>query len=130
MKIIKTGCSRWVCLIGKYAIKFPNPTTKRSWLNGLLANMQEADFTTLKSDKLCPVLFSAWFGLLIVMPRCEPLTDTDFLNFAESQTTRENSITSAIFLMLDCGEFKQMIEYKTNSFGWLNGKIVALDYGN
>jgi hypothetical protein len=48
------------------------PTRLLSWkhfLYGLLANMQEAQFSKTSWPELCPVLWSLPGGFLVVMPR-------------------------------------------------------------
>lgn len=114
-KIIKTGVTRLVILIGSIAFKLPR--FDYGWgggLRGLLANMQEKTFHTL-SDKACPVLFSIPGGWLIVMPRCQPLTD-DQWNDLQSQGVYD-------YLPIP-------VEFKRDSFGVLNNEIVAVDYGS
>jgi len=113
MKICN-GTTRLVILIGKWAIKIPQ--IKYSWklfLNGLLANMQEVEFSTLKDDRVCPILFYVSGGWVVVMPKCDIISEEDFLN-------------------LDIDKFHPTIpvENKRNSFGYYNGNIVAIDYGS
>ncbi len=74
-KIIRTGVTRLVILVGTIAFKIPR--FDNGWaagLRGLLANIQEETFYSI-SDKACPVLASIPGGWLIAMPRCQPLTD-------------------------------------------------------
>lgn len=115
MKIVN-GCTRKVLLIGKYAIKIPQ--TGYTWalfLNGLLGNMQEVAFYKTKDKRLCPVLFSFLGGWLLVMPRCEHLPNM------------ERPVDIDYFWK---GDFKVPVEYKPDSFGIYQNRIVALDYGS
>jgi hypothetical protein len=114
-KIIKTGVTRIVVLVSKYAIKMPRADygwTK--FLQGLLANMQEAQFSGMPG--VCPVLLAIPGGFLNVMLRAEPLTGEIpawvFKKFCERE------------------DYRIPAEYKTDSFGVLNGCLVAVDYGN
>jgi len=105
-----------VILTRKYAIKIPR--FDYGWaqgLRGLLANMQEVEFSSL-NNKACPVLFHIFGGWLLVMPRCEPLSDNDW-----------NMIKSTCV-----GDWLPIpVEYrKRDSFGILDGRIVAVDYGS
>lgn len=115
---IKKGSTRWVILTKRYAVKVPSLYSWTNFLWGLLANMQEVRFSKVEafSDKVCPVLFSIPLGFLLIMPKVKILTGPEFLAFnAEG------------FLM--CEEGFIPAEIKRDSFGWLDGRIVAIDYG-
>lgn len=114
---IAYGCTRTVWLIGQYAFKFPAMSEWRLFLLGLLANMQERVFSRAGWPELCPVLWSLPGGWLVVMRRARLMTDEEFEAFdAESWAER--------------GDYTVPVEYKSDSFGWVNGSIVAVDYGN
>lgn len=63
---------------------------------------------------------------MIVMPRCQPLTDDEYLSevavdwarIVGDETDLEPPYSSAL-----------PVEMKSCSFGRLNGRIVAVDYG-
>ena len=105
------GATRIVLLVGGYAVKLPRLNTWRTFLNGLLANMQEREFSLTGWPELCPVLFSFPGGWLVVMRRARPLTYCEF----EAVDMR--------------GFGGIPVEGKRDSFGWLDGRIVAVDYG-
>ncbi len=114
---VANGCTRKVFLIGKYAIKIPQISYQwRHFLLGLLANMQEKHFSDMKDDRMCPVLFAAWGGWILIMPRCEELSNCQY-----------HSINISEFWE---GQFKVPVEQKQSSFGIYKGKIVAIDYGS
>lgn len=123
MEINQQGCSRLVVLTKRYAFKFPaiiNSTNGLSWksfLNGLLANMQEVQFGRSYFEGLCPITFFIPGGFLVVMPRVTELTDEEFLKMD-------------IESFIDRGDYCLPVERKANSFGWLAGEVVAIDYGN
>lgn len=110
--MLKYGTTRTVLLIGNFAFKFPSCVEWRLFLQGLLANMQEKKFSGFHPD-LCPVKFSIPGGFLIVMPRCKPLSRDEY---------EDN--------LIELSDFGIPVEPKLDSVGWLNGKIVAVDYGN
>ena len=93
-------------------------------MKGLLCNMQEKDFSSVASisDRLCPVLFALPGGFLNVMPRCRPMTDEEFLNFDYSAFVTYGGHNGV--------QFELPVEEKTSSFGWLNSRVVAIDYGS
>jgi len=114
---ISHGSTRTVLLTKKYAIKIPSFVEYKLFLQGLLANMQEVAFSKTGWPELCPVLFYIPFGIITVMPRCEPLTREQFDKLDYFMfTLRENYVLT-------------FVEHKIDSFGILNGKIVAVDYG-
>lgn len=128
----KNGCTRKVFLIGNYAIKIPQINYGwRPFLNGLLANMQEVSFSKVKDKRICPVLFSFKGGWLIIMPRCEYLTNFQFelLNI-KTFWGKETKASNGYY-----GDCEIPVEHKIDSFGWykwnkVNNKIVAIDYGS
>jgi hypothetical protein len=115
----KTGATREVFFVGRWAVKVPKIT--RGWyqfLCGLLANIQERELSKLNRRELCPVSFSLPGGWLVVMPKATPLTDQQLETFDMLE-----------FLMPDDG-LALPVEPKGNSFGMLDGRIVAVDYGS
>lgn len=123
---IKGGCTRHCLLIGNYAIKIPR--LNYGWqlfLRGLLGNMQEVHFNTMKDDRMAPVIFNIPGGWLIVMPRCKELTLAEY-----------EDVDRKMFDSNYCHETQEFTkcrvpaESKASSFGWYNGKIVAIDYGS
>lgn len=112
------GATRWVFLTKRYAIKIPGLSSWSQFLTGLLANMQECVFSKAGWPELCPVIFSIRGGWLVVMPRATPLSYTSWVSFDyESFTT-------------DHPDYDVPVENKRSSFGRLNGRIVAIDYGS
>jgi hypothetical protein len=117
-----------VLLVGRWAIKVPN--FRYGWtlfLKGLLANMQERGWWRHWQEGrhlMCPVLFSDPLGFLVVMPRCEEikrhLTDDEAMPFFYGVPSSETSR----------GYVGLSVEDKSDSFGLLDGRIVAIDYGN
>ena len=116
---LEYGCTRRVLLIGRYAIKVPAMREWRLFLLGLLANMQEAVFSKAGWPELCPVLFAVPGGFLIVMRRARVLTDEEF-----------HALDLGHTCWLDRGDYVIPAELKSDSFGYLDGRLVAVDYGN
>lgn len=117
MKRITIGISRTVFLVGRYAIKVPcGRYGWAKWLRGLLANMQERSFGRAGYEGFCPVLFADPLGFVVVMRRADPLdrelSDAEF----EAFVNRDGYILP--------------VENKSDSFGYLDGQVVAVDYGN
>ena len=108
MTIVTTGRNRFVILIGAYAVKIPSLRNWRDFLFGLLNNMNEAAWSSEPGH--CPVIVAGPGGLFNVMPRARPLSDGEFQE-------EEHRLPAC------------RAERKADSFGWLRGELVALDYG-
>jgi hypothetical protein len=123
-----------VLLIGPYAIKLPNLRYRYpSCLWGLIHNLAERNWWrsfALSGDEgwvgvvrelLCPVVWGDRFGLVLVMKRAAPLPRTmDCPVVFEWLAMRfnPNGLNGCT-----CPA-----EKKIESFGLLDGKIVAIDY--
>jgi hypothetical protein len=114
----REGTTRIVFVSTTRVFKVPNFMSGwRLFLCGLLANMQERQFGALGWDELCPVFWSIPGGWLVVMPRARVMSDAEFASFDVTEfCEREDYVVPA--------------EHKSNSFGFLENRIVAIDYGN
>ena len=117
------GTHRITYLIGDYAVKRPVLRPWRLFLCGLLANLQERTFSAAGWPELCPVIISVPGGWLNVMRRAEPLTRDQFFALNYSEWIKGGSD-------LPKGEWVIPVENKLDSFGILDGRIVAVDYGS
>lgn len=120
---LRRGITREVLLLGPVALKFPSARSWRLFLQGLLANMQEKRFSHV-SKNLCPVTTILPGGFCNAMPRVLPLSEADFSRLWD------NDGAPMARLIVD-NQTELPIEFsKPDSFGWLNGRIVAVDYGS
>ena len=110
------GTTRTTILIGNLAFKIPKLTKNHFYnrfqyfLQGWLSNLNENIWYNSEIyDYLCPVKFS-FYGLVLIMPRTTPITVVEF-----SKLTRS--------------DYFGAVEWKRDSFGKLNNKIVIVDYG-
>jgi len=115
--MLTKGATRWVWLTRRWALKFPSFSSFRNFLHGLLANDQEVMFSRAGWPELCPICFHLPLGLLVVMPRTRPLSDHEFAVFNYRSFTRKP-------------DYQVPVERKPDSFGWYQGRIVAIDYGS
>jgi hypothetical protein len=117
-----SGYTRIVVLIGKYAIKFPNPKDgQRSFVLGLWCNYNEYfQWKNSHHPKLGKVLFCFPLGLFQVMLRYNQLSNDQL---AQNTINVYKDYTDDLPLVFpDC---------KSDNFGIdNNGKMVLLDYGN
>lgn len=119
MELNSKGATRLVLLTKRYAFKIPRMSTIRSFLWGMLSNMQERDFSKCEDERLCPVLFSLPMGLLVVMPRLRELTEEEFEDFNEYTWQHPQANVMLI-----------PSESKPSSYGWTSeDKVQAIDYG-
>lgn len=119
MKVIKTGTTRLVIIAFNFVFKIPSPRSYKSFLLGLMCNIQEKEFSAIEEmrHKVCPVLFYFPLGLFIVMPKARVLIKGE-LSRSYLQNFCEND------------DYIIPAEPKHDSFGYLNGNLVAIDYGS
>lgn len=115
------GASRSVVLTRRWALKFPKihrPCSPYGYaydfLTGLRSNLCERVFWRMRLDAMCPVTLSLPFGIMNIMPRCRPLTASEW-ECVDHQSFVDQGIP---------------VENKRSSFGWYQNRIVALDYGS
>lgn len=131
----RNGVTREVLLTGRYAIKLPKLTGGWSFfLRGLLANMQERRCGAARWPELCPVVFSSPGGWILVMRRTEPLTEEGWKQFRRELIGDQALATDArrgfIKPWNDASAgYVVPVDLKRDSFGLLDGFIVAVDYG-
>ena len=118
VQLLCNGSTRWVLLIGCFAFKIPSMYNWKNFLLGLLANMQEIEFSKCNDikHKLCPIKFYLPFGLLVVMPKVRILVKDELSKEVLEKFCAEDN-------------FKIPAELKYDSFGYFKGKLVAVDYG-
>lgn len=113
---VTAGVSRTVFLVGRFAVKVPSGRWGvEFFLKGLLANLREREVWRQQYAPdlaLCPVLWCAPLGLVLVMPRCRILEEGELSDH-------------------DLADYAWWAELKSDSFGYLpDGRLVAVDYGN
>lgn len=117
MRVMCYGATRSVLLVGRWAVKVPRAYSWRTFLTGLLANMQEREFSRLDWPVLCPVVFALPGGWLLAMRRADPLPDALW----DTDTLRQ---------WLKKLAYNVPVEMKRDSFGVLDGNLVVVDYGS
>ncbi len=101
---LRGGQTRKVLLVGRWAVKVPNPSSWKQFVMGILANLNERGWSGY-DDRLCPVLWASRTGLLLVMRRAGALV----------------------------GEVPDMpglpfLDMKAENFGVLEDRVVSVDY--
>lgn len=87
-------------------------------MHGILANLQEREFSATGWPQLCPTCLSDPLGFGLVMHYARPLTDQEWAEFAGHYPRFVNQ-----------EDYRVPVEFKRNSFGIFQGRIVAIDYG-
>lgn len=119
MRIVRTGATRTVILVGPYAIKIPTlrGVTSRDArgrlagvCRGILSNQSEHTWHTFEpwAGRVAPVRRSFLLGLIQVYPRCEPLQPGD-----RGPLPRLDPCPGDI---------------KPSNYGRLGGRVVRVDY--
>lgn len=119
MKLIKTGGTRWVILTHKYAIKFPNPRTWKSFVQGMLSNLTEGQWKDYPDKHLCPIHYSNRFGLLVIMARANEVKHEGLFR------CEMHSLYATCKLPRDFYEYDDF----PKNFGYYKGILVKIDYG-
>lgn len=118
MKINKTGITRLVIERSNIVIKIPNFTCQWShFLQGLLSNINEA-LTYRWSEKqemLCPVIWCSWGGWILIMRKAIPCKYMD---------EGGEEIDYSKWIVEGLGG-----DDKPDNYGYYNGRIVKIDYG-
>lgn len=111
MKLAK-GYNRVVLLVGRLAIKFPNPGTQRQFIRGMACNQKEYELYQESNNdpRLMRIYTLGFLGLWLVCKRYEVLD-------------RELTIEER-----DSFPITELDEVPGN-FGIENGKLVVIDYG-
>ena len=112
---IKKGITRIVFLIGEYAIKFPRFNNHLHFLQGCYANWSERYFTKTFANlnninTIAPTYFCFLFGLFSIQARVKPML--------EELTDQQKKLFEPL-----CGA-----DNKKENFGWLNDRLVCIDY--
>lgn len=121
MPRFRRGASRWVFLIGPWAIKIPRPMEPHRSI-GRYANRDERWLWANDGRKhlMCPVLLADPRGWLVIMPRCQPVPDDEYEAWDDANSFEIHVI----------GEDPSPFERAAKDVGRLpDGRIVFIDYG-
>lgn len=120
-KIIFKGTTRTTFVFSKYAIKTPRIYKLKMFVNGWDANLDEARFSKFLQPYVTPTIFS-FLGLINIQYRITPCDNEE--KIVEEWKNLINSVPESIKLCLN-----NCVEVKMSSLGYLNGNVVACDYG-
>lgn len=121
LTVNRQGATRIVLLLKHVVIKLPAVTSWKLFLCGLLANIQEHTFGYSGNFKeLTKVHWMSPGGFILIAERIAPVKH-DGLFWVDLEALALTSELGAEFIQSDA--------YPRN-FGYRNGRLVKLDYGN
>lgn len=126
MQINKTGGTRYVLLTKRYVFKLPRTNSWKAFVQGMLSNLTEGQWKDYGNTNLCPIKYSNRLGLLVVMARAREVKDLDkYKADLERLMDEESAGTDPYSLGADFFEY----DAAPKNFGYLNGRLVKIDYG-
>ena len=126
--MLRKGATRAVLLIGPYAIKVPRTYSWRTFLNGLLANMQERMFWYQMKSPLCAkVHYADPIGLVLVMERADRVLG-EGLYGAKQLTPEEASRAHEFFDR--CKAASLPVDPTCSNIGVFGDTLKLIDYGS
>jgi hypothetical protein len=119
--VIRKGTTRTVIVVGPFAIKLA--TDER----GRRCNLFEADLYERVGPRrramLCPVLVCTPAGTALLMQAARPLTEQERDHLWETDGFPD-------WDYMPPNDEGEPFEYKPSDWGWLDGRLVALDYSS
>lgn len=121
---IRLGATRRVFVFKDFVIKIPNIQEYRLFLHGILSNLKEKSiYKNCKNrDDLAKVKFCDKLGLILIMERAEELNkNINWLNFKEKIYEKYENDNMKDIMISDC---------KPTNWGYINNKLIKIDYGS
>jgi hypothetical protein len=112
------GTTRFALCFGNYAVKFARGSRGRA--ANRAENVEWERATPERREMLCPMLWASPFGLFNLMQRAVPLTRTQQLALLERDGFPDWDYMP--------GGPSSPFEYKESDWGYVDGRLVALDY--
>ena len=127
MEIKINGGTRIVLLTKRFAWKLPRFDSWKCFVQGMLSNMKEGQWKDFGNKHLCPIKYSNRFGLLVVMVRAQEVTDEKKFKEDLSQLLEEESEG-----IDPCELGASFFEWDgfSKNFGYIDGNLVKIDYGD
>jgi hypothetical protein len=122
--VIRLGTTRAVLCIGGLAFKFARSA------HGARCNRYERDLYDRSNLErralLCPPLWCSPRGRVLIMRRARPMTADEHRKFVLDKYTD----LGRAWDYRGPGDDGAPFEPKASDWGWLDGKVVAIDYAN
>ena len=116
---VHIGATRIVFLLFRVAVKFPRCFSARTFLQGMLANMQERCFWRgMKHPMLARVLFGDPLGLCVVMERAEATGELIEAIYGDVST-----------FFHDCRYAGLPVDPHVSNIGIFKNELKLIDYG-
>lgn len=117
LRVNRQGITRIVIELNKVVIKIPNFFYQWDhFLKGIIANINENRIWKWHPHRqlLCPVIWCSWGGWILIMRKVKILTDEEFIEHVDIHAYTEAGFDG---------------DDKSDNYGWLEGKVVKIDYG-
>lgn len=116
------GATRRVFVFKNFVVKVPNIQEYRLFLHGILANIQENTFSKIGRSDLAKVKFCSKFGFILIMERANIISnEVDASDFFDMINQKYKDDYMKDFMISDL---------KSSNWGYVNGQLVKIDYGN
>jgi len=119
MWLNKQGATRYVIMMKKIVIKIPSFCSYKHFLYGLLANLQESQFSIRTFTCLNPVLYGNRLGLFVVQKRIKPVRHRGLFWVEHRKLTIESELPDI-----------HLSDVKPENYGYDHGQLKRLDYGS
>nr|DAO89143.1 MAG TPA: hypothetical protein [Caudoviricetes sp.] len=118
---MKAGRCRFVFFVGRYAVKIPRLDSYEGFLQGLISNLNERRYRKPPNKHLCPIAYANCLGLLVVMRKAQAVIDiAQFNRDLDAICDDEEGL----------GESFYQWDGTPKNFGYLDGHLVKIDYGD
>lgn len=119
---IESGITRNCLVFKNIVIKFPTFISYKLFLKGLLANLQEKQFSKLEREDLAKVYYGNSLGLVIIMKRANVVDVLcNWGEFKDMIYKKYENDNMKDFMLSDC---------KPSNWGYINNNLVKIDYGD
>lgn len=112
------GTTRTVILINKIAVKTPRLCKWTSFLWGLLANLQERKWSSMRHPKLARIYWSDCIGFIVIMER------------ADSVLGGNDAAPEIVDFFNMCEKDGLPVDGYAHNIGVFNGEWKLIDYGS
>jgi hypothetical protein len=118
-----SGNTRAVICVGSLAFKLAR-SARGGRCNQFEAKLYRSS-NPKRQELLCPPLWCAPFGVMLVMRRANPMTDDEVRKYVWKPR-----LSWKAWDYLGQGDVGLPFEHKAADWGWLDGRPVAVDYAN
>lgn len=131
--IIRRGATRIVFIFKRVVVKVPNNQEYKLFLHGILANLQEKSFSRgCNRDDLAKVKFCSHLGFFLVMEKAEVIKLEELWETDWEDADSWEQFSDYLHELYKDDEMKEFMlsDPKPSNWGYINGRLVKIDYGD